>query len=160
MQEKSRSSDKKYDRFMRFSHATDTILKNIQKYKNDRLSAYGLRSMHLMFLYCLAKSDKGMTPGELAKSCSVDKAFISRVTTELKKLGYVDYFQSGRESSARSYKKRLSLTEAGRRVMDSVNTLVEESVEKIADGIPKDQLETFYSVLSHMDHNLLALAEE
>lgn len=151
-------AQKNYDGFIRFSHATDTILKNIQKYKNEQLSAYGLRSMHLMFLYCLDKSENGMTPGELAQSCSVDKAFISRMTTELKDLGYVDY-DSGQTASGQ-YKKRLSLTDAGRQIMESVNTKVREAVKKISAGISPEQLETFYTVLTVMDNNLLALADE
>lgn len=151
---------KNYDGFIRFSLATDTILKNIQKYKNEQLSAYGLRSMHLMFLYRLDKAEDGMTPGELAQSCSVDKAFISRITTELKNLGYVDYSAERPSFGRLRYKKRLSLTEAGRHVMEAVNTKVCEAVDKISEGISPEQLETFYTVLALMDSNLLALAEE
>ncbi|MBQ4353498.1 MAG: hypothetical protein IJC71_01250 [Clostridia bacterium] len=151
------TSPKNYDGFLRFSLTTDAILKNIQKYKNEQLSAFGLRSMHLMFLYCLSRAENGMTPGELAKSCSVDKAFISRITAELKTLGYV---HDGEDAGSRHYKKLLSLTEAGQRVMQCVNTMIEEAVEKISAGISPEQLETFYAVLSHMDENLLALAQE
>lgn len=150
---------KNYDGFIRFSVATDKILKKIQKYKNDQLAEFQLRSMHLMFLYCLAKSDDGMTAGELAKSCSVDKAFISRISAELRDLGYVDYDPNNNDDSSR-YKKRLSLTDKGHKVMIAVNEKVRNAVEQISAGISPMQLETFYRVLDVMDNNLDSLTAE
>lgn len=150
---------KNYDGFIRFSITTDKILKKIQKYKNDQLAEFGLRSMHLMFLYCLAKSDDGMTAGELAKSCSVDKAFISRISTELRDLGYVDYDPAKNDETSR-YKKRLSLTDKGHEIMIAINEKVHTAVERIDLGITPMQLETFYRVLDKMDENLAALTGE
>lgn len=150
-------SEKSYDRFVRFSIATDTILKNIQKYKNEKLEAFGLRSMHLMYLYCLDKESGGMTPVELAKKCSVDKAFISRVTTELRKLGYVNYdsdMQNDEKKDSAKYKKRLLLTDEGKRIMTSINEMVTDAVEKVTSGVTREQLDTFYFVLSKFDENI------
>lgn len=144
------------DRFMRFSVAMDTILKKIQKYKNERLSSYGLRSMHLMFMYCLFKDPNGLTPGELAKKCSVDKAFISRITNDLKKMGYVDYSP---EEKTVHYKRKLFLTPSGNSIMSSVNEIITESVDRITSGISPEELEVFYSVISKFDNNLISLSE-
>ena len=67
------------DRFIRFSHATESVLKAITRYKNDCLARYGLRGMHLMTMVCLSRSGAdGLTPGELARLCGVDKAFLLR----------------------------------------------------------------------------------
>ena len=74
-------------RYFRFSSATEAVTKSIQKYKNEKLSRFGLKSMHLTFLCCLYKAEDGMTSAELARECGVDKAFISRITHELEKLG-------------------------------------------------------------------------
>ena len=71
------------DRFVRFSMATESLAKTLQKYKNDCLEPFGLRSMHLMTLWCLWRNGGGLTAGELSRLCSVDKAFVSRVTGEL-----------------------------------------------------------------------------
>lgn len=150
---------KKYDGFIRFSVATDTILKKLQKYKNNQLSEFGLRSMHLMFLYCLAKSDDGMTPGELAQSCSVDKAFISRISHELRSFGYISY-SSAKNSENMRYKRRLTLTEKGHQIMMDVNSKVANAADIISAGITEDQLETFYAVLSAMEKNMCELAGE
>ncbi len=142
------------DRFIRFSITMDTVLKKIQKYKNDRLSAYGLRSMHLMPMYCLFREDEGLTAVELAKKCSVDKAFISRITGDLKDLGYVDFTE---KNTTAQYKRHLCLTEEGREVMRCVNGLIGEAVEVITRGIPKEEIQTFYHVLYAFDNNLIAL---
>ncbi len=142
------------DRFVRFSIATDTVLKNIQKYKNDRLEEFGLRSMHLMFMVCLDRSAEGMTPTELARSCRVDKAFISRVTHELCERGFVAYDDSEQR------RKRICMTESGRHVMDAINEIIHEVIEKVTSGISREQMETFYDVISRLDVNLLGLAED
>ncbi len=139
-------------RYFRFSSATDSVAKNVQKYKNEKLSGFGLRSMHLTFLCCLYKSESGMTLGELSKECGVDKAFISRVTRELEKLGYIDYSSS--HPLELRYKKRLVLTEYGRKIMNKVDRLLDEAVNKITDGIPEEQIDTFYSVLAKFDGRL------
>ncbi len=143
------------DRFIRFSITMDTVLKKIQKYKNDRLITYGLRSMHLMPMYCLFIEKDGLTAVELSKRCSVDKAFISRITADLKELGYVDYNE---QNTTAQYKKHLCLTGEGRKVMLRVNDLIGEAVEVVTRGIPTEQIKTFYHVLNAFDKNLIALA--
>lgn len=142
------------DRFIRFSITMDTVLKKIQKYKNDRLTAYGLRSMHLMPMYCLFKEHNGLTAVDLAKKCSVDKAFISRITGDLKELGYVDYTE---KNTSAQYKKHLCLTDEGKNVMKKVDDLIGEAVEVITHGIPTEEIKTFYHVLNAFDNNLIAL---
>ena len=114
------------DRFMRFSIAMETISKNVQKYKNEQLSPFGLKSMHLMFLYCLGQSDDGLTATELSKSCGVDKAFISRMATDLRSMGYIGYADEDGH-----YKKRLELTQQGREIIVDINRRVSSSVEKV-----------------------------
>ena len=141
------------DRFIRFSLTMDTVLKRIQRYKNDRLLDYGLKSMHLMPMYCLYREPDGLTAVELAKSCSVDKAFISRVTGELRELGYVEY-----SDAASQYKKHLHLTDSGKNVMNSVNSIIANAVDKIRFGLSDDELKIFYSVLAAFDNNLVALS--
>ncbi len=145
------------DRFIRFSLTMDTVLKKIQRYKNDHLVEYGLRSMHLMPMYCLFREPAGLTAGELAKSCSVDKAFISRITGDLRKLGYVEYSP---DSENVQYKKHLLLTERGMTVMHSVDRMIREAVERITHGLSSEDLHTFYGVLAAFDSNLISLSGE
>ena len=144
------------DRFMRFSMAMETISKNVQKYKNEEMSSFGLKSMHLMFLYCLGQADDGLTATELSKSCGVDKAFISRMAADLRSVGYIDYA----EHANGHYKKRLQLTAHGREIITDINRRVSVAVEKVTDGISRERLEVFYGVLEQMNTNLSGIISE
>ena len=142
------------DRFMRFSIAMETISKNVQKYKNEQLSPFGLKSIHLMFLYCLGQSDDGLTATELSKSCGVDKAFISRMATDLRSMGYIGYADEDGH-----YKKRLELTQQGREIIVDINRRVSSSVEKVTANVSREHLEIFYAVLEQLNGNIFNLLE-
>ena len=139
-------------RYFRFSSATEAVTKGIQKYKNEKLSRFGLKSMHLTFLCCLYKAEDGMTPAELARECGVDKAFISRITRELEKLGYIDCPQN--HPLELRYKKKLRLTERGRDIMTAVDEMIDDAVTKLTDGIPDEKIDDFYKVLAMFDGRL------
>ena len=139
------------DRFIRFSHATESVLKAITRYKNDCLARYGLRGMHLMTMVCLFRSGAdGLTPGELARLCGVDKAFVSRTTGELRRLGYLSV-DGGR------YNARVSLSERGRAVTGEIYRMLNEAVARITEGISAGDVETFYGVLARFGKNLDAM---
>lgn len=143
------------DRFVRFSMATEALTKTLQKYKNDCLERFGLRSMHLMTLWCLWRNKDGLTAGDLSRLCSVDKAFVSRVTGELGELGYVD---RGEDQGRRS--RVLTLTSRGREIMKEIDGILRYSVERITDGVGRGQLEAFYGVLDRFRQNIDTLSEE
>lgn len=142
------------DRFVRFSVATETLAKALQKYKNDCLEPFGLRSMHLMTLWCLRRNACGLTAGELSRLCGVDKAFVSRVTGELGELGYVDRGE-GRGGRGRL----LTLTARGREVMEKIDGILRYSVERITAGVGRDQMDAFYGVLDRFRQNIGGLME-
>lgn len=143
------------ERFFRFSMAMEAITKKLQKYKNSQVSSYGLHSMHVMFLCSLYRSDNGMTAGELAKSCGVDKAFISRTAGDLRRKGYVAFSHC----EGKLYKKHMVLTPEGIEVMEKISRVVEETVDKATAGISAEQFEVFYSVMEKLDGNLTSITE-
>ncbi len=138
------------ERYVRFCMAVEHMAKTLQKYKNEKLAEFGLRSMHLMFLFQLNQSEEGLTGTELAATCSVDKAFISRVTNELTALGYVEY----RNKVGTRYKNRLILTEQGKNVMEKVSEIIDEAVSVVTKEISAEQFDTFYAVLSTVNRRL------
>ncbi len=168
------------ERFIRFSLATESVLKAITKYKNDCLNRFGLRGMHLMTMVCLfrAASKKsgaggsgaggsdadgsaadgssedsepdGLTPGELSRLCAVDKAFVSRTTGELKRMGFL-------EISGGRYNARVFLTEAGQRVTEEIYAMMNDAVARITDGVSPEEVEMFYSVLDRFGKNLTVM---
>ncbi len=151
--------------FFRFSSAVDAMVKAVQRYKNSRMSEFGLRGMHLMFLCCLSYEDGGLTSSELADRCGVDKAFISRIAHELIVSGYIEYSDDGEEGLIQRtltsrYKKKLVLTKQGHGIMPRINEMIDEAVKKVTDGLTGEQIKTFYKVLGVLEANLTALDTE
>ncbi len=151
--------------FFRFSSAVDAMVKAVQRYKNSRMSEFGLRGMHLMFLCCLSHEKYGLTSSELADRCGVDKAFISRIAHELIVSGYIEYSDDGDEGLIQRtltsrYKKKLVLTDRGLGIMPRINEMIEEAVNRVTDGLTGEQIKTFYKVLGVLEANLSALDTE
>lgn len=144
------------ERYTRFSIAIEHMAKTLQKYKNEKLAVFGLRSMHLMFMFQLNQAGKGLTGSELAAICSVDKAFISRVTGELCGAGYVEY----KDKNGSRYKNKLVLTDAGRQIMAQVNAMIDDTISAVTRGITDEQFRTFYTVLETIDRNLENLPDD
>ncbi len=143
------------ERYTRFSIAVEHMAKTLHRYKNEHLAAYGLRSMHLMFLFSLSQAAEGLTATELTECCSVDKAFISRVTAEMCSAGYVEY--KTKDSAAR-YNRKLTLTEKGQAVMHEVEGIIDRTIASVTSGLSEEQLENFYTVMDHIDTRLCALS--
>ena len=136
------------ERFIRFSLSTEAVLKAITKYKNDCLARYGLRGMHLMTMVCLFRAGAdGLTPGELARQCAVDKSFVSRTTGELKRLGYLSV-DGGR------YNARVTLSDRGAEVTAEIYRMLNDAVDGITADVSPDEIETFYAVLEQFGNNL------
>ena len=138
------------ERYVRFCMAVEHMAKTLQKYKNDKLAAFGLRSMHLMFMFQLSQSEEGLTGTQLASTCSVDKAFISRVTGELTRLGYIEYS----DKKGTKYKNKLILTERGKEVMSKVSDIIDNTIAVVTEEITPEQFETFYTVLNAVNKRL------
>ncbi len=138
------------ERYVRFCMAVEQMAKTLQKYKNEKLAAFGLRSMHLMFMFQLHQSEDGLTGTELAAICSVDKAFISRVTGELISLGYVEY----RNKVGTKYKNKLILSESGKEVMGKVAKIIDDTITAVTGEITDEQFKTFYTVLYAVNQSL------
>ena len=140
------------ERFFRFSMVMESITKKLQKFKNAQMSPYGLHSMHVMFLCALGKTSSGLTAGELSQSCGVDKAFISRTATDLRKKGLIEL--SAAEGSPRFYKKKMVLTDSGREIVERISGIVEDTVDRATMGISEEEFGVFYSVMEKLGGNL------
>lgn len=138
------------ERYVKFCMAVEQMAKTLQKYKNEKLAVFGLRSMHLMFMFQLNQAEEGLTGTELAVNCSVDKAFISRVTGELSELGYIEY----RNKTGTKYKNKLILTEKGREVMEKVSEIIDTTIAAVSKEITTAEFDIFYKVLGTVNSNL------
>ena len=77
------------ERFTPFVLIIERITKNIKRIADMEMEPYGLRSSHVMCILQLAKSENGLSSSALAEACGVDKAFISRITSELLEKNYI-----------------------------------------------------------------------
>ncbi|MBR2908028.1 MAG: MarR family transcriptional regulator [Clostridia bacterium] len=142
------------DRYITFSISIEQIAKNLQRLKNERMAAFGLRSVHVTCLVRLGQSPKGMTGADLAETCGVDKSLISRVIGELEEKGYICY-----EKSNKKYRRKIFLTDSGFLVLGEVQKLVEEAVGAVRGDVSDRDLECFYRVLNYFDRNICSLIE-
>ena len=143
------------ERFVPFVLYTERIAKNIKRLEDKKMLPYGLRSAHVMCILQLDKSESGLSSTELGISCGVDKAFISRITTELVEKQYI--VRSGLSSK---YKTKFVLTDSGKEICKIIQDLLCEFIRKINENTPIRKLEIFYEVLSTIDNNLAEITNK
>ncbi|MBQ7355514.1 MAG: MarR family transcriptional regulator [Clostridia bacterium] len=143
------------DHLEQFTLTLADILKCIKKLKDNRMTAYGLRSSHVIVLYVLGRAPEGLTPAELADAGDVDKALISRVVAELTEKGFVASVSEG----GRRYKARLRLTDEGKELADYIAGAVSEIQRKVSGDIPPEDLEVFYRTLFVLQNNFHAMVD-
>ena len=139
------------DRFLTFILSIDRISKNIKRIKDSAMEKYGLRSAHVLCLFNLLKSKNGLSSTDLAEVCGVDKAFVSRITTELENRGYVKRDQNSHGSI---YKSKFVLTEQGIEVNNYISEKIAEIMGKVSGDIADHRLKVFYEVLMIIDENI------
>ncbi len=143
------------ERFAPFVLHTERIAKNIKRLADAKMEPYGLRSAHIMCILQLAKSEKGLSSAELSEACGVDKAFVSRITSELTKKSYII-----RSGAAGKYKTKFVLTDEGLEIFKKIQDLLCEFIGKISKNTPTRKLEIFYEVLGSIDENLAQIIDK
>jgi DNA-binding MarR family transcriptional regulator len=139
------------ERFVPFVLYTERISKNIKRLADSKMEPYGLRSAHIMCILQLAKSEKGLSSAELSRVCGVDKAFVSRITTELMEKNYISRDIGPKQGK---YKTKCLLTENGKEIYNVINELLCDFISKINKNTTLKKLETFYEVLNTIDIEL------
>lgn len=145
------------DRFPLFVLFTERIAKNIKRIADQRMEPYGLRSSHIMCILQLSKIEGGLSSTALADACGVDKAFISRITTEL-----VDkkYIKKNDENAKGKYKTKFVLTESGEEIKNIIVGILEEYFKRVDANITSKKLEIFYEVLEKIDTGIAKLIKD
>lgn len=147
----------KNDRFLAFILSIDRISKNIKRIKDNAMEKYGLRSAHVMCLFNLVKSKDGLNATELTEICGVDKAFVSRVATELEGKGYIQRQQNVRGSI---YKSKYTLTDAGYEINQYIGEEIAKIMAEVSGEIADHKLKAFYDVLTIIDENIAFQVKE
>ena len=137
------------DSFERFGLMLSTASKSLYRLKSRCMSKYGLSSTHTVCLRKLYENPKGLTKSEIADSCDIDKAQITRIMGELLEKNYVID-----DSSKKTYNRKFFLTELGRKITDEINGTVEDVVRYVNEDIPKEDVEHFYTVFGTINKKL------
>ena len=136
------------DRFSPFVLFIERISKNIKRIADIKMEPYGLRSSHVMCILQLAKTEGGLSSSALAEACGVDKAFISRITSELMEK---EYIMKDEENAIGKYKTKLILTENGEKIHQIMVNILEECFSEVDAKLTQKKLEVFYDVLERID---------
>ncbi len=112
------------------------------------MEPYGLRSSHVMCILQLAKSENGLSSTELSEACGVDKAFISRITSELMEKKYIT---KDEENAVGIYKTKHILTDKGKEINKIIVGILEDCFKSVDARLTKKKLDVFYDVLEKVD---------
>ena len=128
--------------------------RSITKIKTKYMSNYGLGSTHTACMRKLFNSPDGVTRTQLAESCDLDKAQVTRIINELSEKGYA--VEIGGKSH---YKRRVMLTDTGRQVAAEINDIVLDFNKYVSESITTDEIATFYRVFGEICANLKSAEE-
>ncbi|MBQ6892596.1 MAG: hypothetical protein IJN48_00170 [Clostridia bacterium] len=139
------------ERVMHFTHLIDGIHKRIQKIRTDNAATFGVKGVHVFWVYELLSHPEGLSAAELAASSQIDRSLISREISALESIGYVSAEKQG---GKRNYNSKIVLTESGIKAAKEMRNIALD-FQSIADqDISANDLEIFYSVLEKINYNL------
>ena len=146
-------------RFYRFALLIDGIHKCISRLKFDFAPYLGVKSVHIFWLYELCSHPEGLTAAELASRSAISRSLISREIEMLQKDGYI-HMQETAHGKRKNYNSRITLTEKGKELADSI-TSEGMKVQNAADiGISEEELIAFYVTLEKIYKNLCTVTAE
>lgn len=143
------------DRFVKFTVNIAKLHKLIQKLKTDGMKQFDLKGTHTLCIYQLLLHTEGMTSTELAASCDLDPALVSRTLASLTESQIVS-----RKGEPGKYLARYMLTENGTIVAQEIRALIHGILEVADTGITPEELTIFYRVLGRLVENLSTLPPE
>lgn len=141
-------------RFIHFTQMVDATQKCVKRLELAYAPLFGIKGVHIFWLYELQQHPEGLTATELAKSRMVDRSLISREMDDLKKEGLVESKQSG----GRSYNARLSLTDKGREVAERIGEVALSIQNAVSCDISENELISFYATFEKIRNGLVGIA--
>lgn len=136
----------------------ENITKCMEKIKSIKISEFGIRSAHFNCLMHIDLSSDGLTPTEISKDCGIDKAFVSRTTSDLVKGGFIKTNQ--KFNDGRKYRNKYILTEKGKEVIKETKALLEKYFSEISDKISEYEMKCFLQVMAKISEAAHKTTEE
>ncbi|MBQ8836320.1 MAG: transcriptional regulator [Clostridia bacterium] len=139
------------ERVIHFTHLIDGIHKRVQKLRTDYAANFGVKGVHVFWVYELLSHPEGLSAASLAASSKIDRSLISR---EIKALESIGYIRAEKQSGKRGYNSKIVLTESGIEAAHKMRDIMMDFQNLADDGVSKSDLEIFYSVLEKINYNL------
>jgi DNA-binding MarR family transcriptional regulator len=112
------------------------------------LDELALSISHIKTLHTLAEVDDELSVKELAERMGMSLPGASRVADALHQRGYVDRHEDQRDRRA----KRLRITEAGRDVVERIDTVRLQSMEEFTASLSPEQRDRLHAALVSLPH--------
>lgn len=138
------------ERFMRFVNLIDGVHKNVQKLRLDNAAEFGMKSVHIFWVYELALHPEGLSATELAAKTNIDRSLISREISALESKGFIHI---DKQSGKRTYNSKLTLTDSGKAAAEKIKNLAIKFQNIANNNVSQDELIIFYSVLEKLYNN-------
>ena len=145
------------DRFMLFTTLLSDTQKSLARLKCKKMDIYGLGSAHTACIYFLQDRSEGVTKTELARLCSVDKAQISRVISDLLQKDYVSVADPQLKLN---YRQKYVLTENGKNIAAEMRRIILDINDFVSGAIPQEQIDNFYDTFQTISDNLKKAEEK
>ena len=146
------------ENFSAFALSLESLNKSFNKIKSAKISEFGIRAAHFNCLIHIDLSSEGLTSTEISKDCGLDKAFVSRTTSDLLKGGFIktnEKFNDGRK-----YRNKYILTEKGKEVIFEIKALIERFFSEISEKISEYDMRCFWKVMTAISDTLSKNSEE
>lgn len=145
------------ERFGIFNFKISFLHKCIKSLEADAASRFGVKGVHMFWIYSLYNQPNGLTASEIAKKNSINRSLVSREIQKLSKENIV-YFAS--DAADNRYNARIFLTEKGKEIAHEIRRMGMQVQEETNRGIPEEDIFVFYSVLERMAENLGKVVSE
>lgn len=142
------------DRFEKLTAGVTQIYKSIQKIKRHRMDSLGLKGTHVMCLHYLSEYPDGLTAADLCGKCHEDKAGISRILSDLEKMGLITYLSVNPSKDTKKYRAKAVLTRKGQNYAKKVASLIMHATIAGGLGITPEERDIFYRILFKIAQNL------
>jgi DNA-binding MarR family transcriptional regulator len=141
-------------RFIQFTQMLDSMQKLIKRIELDYAPTFGVKGVHLFWLYALLGHPDGLTAAELAVKQGIDRSLVSREIAHLMRDGLIET-----KGGVRGYNARLTLTDKGKEAANRICDLAYAIQCKASEGVSLYELELFYTVFEKLRDNLYGITE-
>ena len=147
------------ERFNQFVQMIDGVHKSVSKIKLSLAPLFGVKSVHIFWLYELLSHPQGLTSSALASKSKIDRSLISREIEELSEGGYVRVV-GGSGEKRKNYNSRICLTDKGENLARTIAVYAMAVQRAADDGVSEEELDSFYRTLKKLSSNLADVAEQ